>query len=159
MFWVHRLDSNAEKGEINKIFFNAWLFPQLTCLAVNGFPAFILMFLGGDFFTELLGRIPESFVNALSVTGNILPAVGVAMLLNYLGKKKVAKIREEAKAAGKEPDLKKLLYVHFTMDDNLSLSEEITMLRKRVKEQDKEIRRLKEENEFLEEASAFFARG
>ena len=35
----------------------------------------------------------------------------------------------------------------------MSLSEEITMLRK----QDKEIRRLKEENEFLEEASAFFA--
>ena len=30
-------------------------------------------------------------------------------------------------------------------------------LRKRVKEQEKEIRRLKEENEFLEEASAFFA--
>ena len=30
----------------------------------------------------------------------------------------------------------------------MSLSEEITMLRKRVKEQDKEIRRLKEENEF-----------
>ena len=37
----------------------------------------------------------------------------------------------------------------------MSLSEEITMLRKRVKEQDKEIRRLKEENECLEEASAF----
>jgi len=34
----------------------------------------------------------------------------------------------------------------------MSLSEEITILRKRVKEQDKEIRRLKEENEFLEEA-------
>ena len=33
--------------------------------------------------------------------------------------------------------------------------EEITMLRKWVKKQDKEIRRLKEENEFLEEASAF----
>ena len=39
----------------------------------------------------------------------------------------------------------------------MSLSEEITMLRKRVKEQEKEIRCLKEENEFLEEASAFFA--
>jgi len=39
----------------------------------------------------------------------------------------------------------------------MSLTEEITMLRKRVKDQDKEIRRLKEENEFLEEASAFFA--
>lgn len=39
----------------------------------------------------------------------------------------------------------------------MSLAEELAMLRKRVKDQDKEIRRLKEENEFLEEASAFFA--
>ena len=31
------------------------------------------------------------------------------------------------------------------------------MLRKKVREQEKEIKRIKEENEFLEEASAFFA--
>ena len=89
VFWVHRLDANAEKGEINKIFFNAWLFPQLTALVVNGTPAFILMFLGGEFFNRLLNQIPQAFVNALSVTGNLLPALGVAMLLNYLGKKKM----------------------------------------------------------------------
>ena len=41
----------------------------------------------------------------------------------------------------------------------MSLAEELAMLRKKVKEQDKEIRRLKEENDFLEEASAFFAAG
>ena len=39
----------------------------------------------------------------------------------------------------------------------ISLVEEITILRKLIKEQEKEIRRLKEENEFLEEASTFFA--
>ena len=39
----------------------------------------------------------------------------------------------------------------------LTLNEELIALRKQVKAQDKEIRRLKEENEFLEEASAFFA--
>ena len=44
-----------------------------------------------------------------------------------------------------------------TPNNALSLNEELIELRKRVKEQDKEIRRLKEENEFLEEASAFFA--
>ena len=38
----------------------------------------------------------------------------------------------------------------------MSLSEEIIMLRKRVKEHDKEIHRLKEENELLDEASDFF---
>ena len=44
-----------------------------------------------------------------------------------------------------------------TPNNALSLNDELIELRKRVKEQDKEIRRLKEENEFLEEASAFFA--
>ena len=44
-----------------------------------------------------------------------------------------------------------------TPDDALSLNEELIELRKRIKEQEKEIQRLKEENEFLEEASAFFA--
>ena len=39
----------------------------------------------------------------------------------------------------------------------LTLNEELLQLRKTVKEQSKEIKRLKEENEFLEEASAFFA--
>ena len=44
-----------------------------------------------------------------------------------------------------------------TPESAMSLAEELAVLRKRVKDQDKEIRRLKEENEFLEEASAFFA--
>lgn len=39
----------------------------------------------------------------------------------------------------------------------LTLNEELIQLRKQVKAQEKEIKRLKEENEFLEEASAFFA--
>ena len=39
----------------------------------------------------------------------------------------------------------------------MTLAEEVQMLHRQNKEQEKEIRRLKEENEFLEEASAFFA--
>lgn len=42
-------------------------------------------------------------------------------------------------------------------DGALTLTEELIALKKQVKEQNKEIKRLKEENEFLEEASAFFA--
>ena len=44
-----------------------------------------------------------------------------------------------------------------TPESVMSLAEELAMLRKKVKGQDKEIRRLKEENDFLEEASVFFA--
>ena len=44
-----------------------------------------------------------------------------------------------------------------TPENAMTLADEVTALRKQVKDQAKEIRRLKEENEFLEEASAFFA--
>ncbi len=44
-----------------------------------------------------------------------------------------------------------------TPETAMSLAEELNALRQKVKEQEKEIRRIKEENEFLEEASAFFA--
>ncbi|MDO4943427.1 MAG: hypothetical protein Q4E73_11430 [Lachnospiraceae bacterium] len=39
----------------------------------------------------------------------------------------------------------------------MTFNEKLIRLRQQVKEQDKEIRRLKKENEFLEETSAFFA--
>ena len=44
-----------------------------------------------------------------------------------------------------------------TPQSALSLNEELIRLRQQVKEQEKEIRRLKKENDFLEEAGAFFA--
>ena len=58
--------------------------------------------------------------------------------------------------AFKEGRLEAKAAVH-TPSNALSLNEELIELRKHVREQDKEIKRLKEENEFLEEASAFFA--
>ena len=43
----------------------------------------------------------------------------------YLGKAEVERQMKEAKEKKQDISFKKLLYVHFTMDDNLSLSEEI----------------------------------
>ncbi len=97
--------------------------------------------LAGVFFDEV-ALMPESFVNQAtgrcSVTGskywfNCNPdgpyhwfkVKWIDKSLGFLGRKKAAILREEAIKEGKKPDLKKLLYVHFTMDDNLSLSEEI----------------------------------
>lgn len=93
-------------------------------------------------FCDEVALMPESFVNQAtgrcSVTGskyyfNCNPdgpyhwfkVNWIDKAIGYLGKVKVAKIREEAEQAGRDPELKKILYVHFTMDDNLSLSEEI----------------------------------
>lgn len=97
--------------------------------------------LAGVFFDEV-ALMPESFVNQAtgrcSVEGskfwfNCNPdgpyhwfkQNWIDKSIGFLGKERVREIREEAAAEGREPDLKKLLYVHFTMDDNLSLAEEI----------------------------------
>ena len=93
-------------------------------------------------FCDEVALMPESFVNQAtgrcSVTGskywfNCNPdgpyhwfkVNWIDKAVGYLGKEKVAKIREDAAKTGADPALKKLLYVHFTMEDNLSLSEEI----------------------------------
>lgn len=89
VFWVHRCDVNAEKGELNKVWMNAALFPQLTALLINGLPAFLLVLLGNQFLMNFVQGIPESMVNALGVASGLLPALGVGMLLNYLGNKRM----------------------------------------------------------------------
>lgn len=93
-------------------------------------------------FCDEVALMPESFVNQAtgrcSVTGskywfNCNPdgpyhwfkANWIDKSTGYLGRKKAEALREKAQREGKDPDLKELLYVHFTMDDNLSLSEEI----------------------------------
>jgi len=97
--------------------------------------------LAGVFFDEV-ALMPESFVNQAtgrcSVDGskywfNCNPdgpyhwfkVNWIDKSVSYLGKDKVKKIREAAARDNKDPGLKRILYVHFTMDDNLSLSEKI----------------------------------
>ena len=50
---------------------------------------------------------------------------GLTKQLDIWGKKKTQEIREKAAAENRDPGLKEILYLHFTMDDNLSLSEKI----------------------------------
>ena len=97
--------------------------------------------LAGVFFDEV-ALMPESFVNQAtgrcSVDGskfwfNCNPdgpyhwfkTNWIDKATGFLGKEKTQKLRAQAEKEHRDPGLKKLLYIHFTMDDNLSLSEEI----------------------------------
>ena len=97
--------------------------------------------LAGVFFDEV-ALMPESFANQAtgrcSVDGskywfNCNPdgpyhwfkVNWIDKSTGYLGKIKTEQIKAKAKAEGRDHGLKKILYLHFTMDDNLSLSEAI----------------------------------
>lgn len=133
----HRADNLVEisRGEIANYFYIFGGKDERSQDLIQGIT------LAGVFFDEV-ALMPESFVNQAtgrcSVAGskywfNCNPdgpyhwfKIGwIDKAVGYIGDVKSAKIREEAMKKGEKPDLKSLLYVHFTMDDNLSLSGEI----------------------------------
>ena len=89
VFWVHKADQYAEDGNTRGIYLMTYLFPQLTVFLINGVPAFLLVYFGGDFFMNLIANTPESLINALEVVGGVMPALGIAMLLRFLSKPKL----------------------------------------------------------------------
>ena len=93
-------------------------------------------------FCDEVALMPESFVNQAtgrcSVDGSkywfncnpdgpyhLFKTNWIDRAVGYLGKAEVERQMKEAKEKKQDISFKKLLYVHFTMDDNLSLSEEI----------------------------------
>lgn len=97
--------------------------------------------LAGIFFDEV-ALMPESFVNQATGRCSIdnskywfncnpdgpyhwFKTNWINRSIGYLGKAKAEKLKEEAEKEGNRLELRKLLYLHFTMDDNLSLSEAI----------------------------------
>lgn len=85
--WIHRADKLLEKGNIRGV--RLMNFVPSFCMAfiLYGIPAFLLVVSGSGWATTLIEIVPDNVISALEVVGGIMPALGVAMLLNYLGKK------------------------------------------------------------------------
>lgn len=85
--WIHRADKYLDDGNIRGV--RLMNFVPSFCMAfiLYGIPAFLLVYSGSGWAQDLINNVPESVISALQVVGGIMPALGIAMLLNYLGKK------------------------------------------------------------------------
>lgn len=86
-FWVHRADTELKKGNIQAIRWLNYLPSFLVSFVVYGIPAFLMVLFGKGWAVNMVNAIPKSLTTALEVVGGLMPALGIAMLLNYLGKK------------------------------------------------------------------------
>lgn len=86
-FWVHRADKALDEGKVSQIRFLNYVPSFIVALVVYGIPAFCLVLFGKTWATSLIQAIPKSLTTALEVVGGLMPALGIAMLLNYLGKR------------------------------------------------------------------------
>lgn len=86
-FWVHKADKALADGNVRQIRFLNYVPSFVVALVVYGLPAFGLVLFGKEWATTLINAIPKSLATALEVVGGLMPALGIAMLLSYLGKK------------------------------------------------------------------------
>jgi PTS system mannose-specific IID component len=90
--WIHRADRYAEEGNTRGILLMNFVPPQIVVFLLNGLPAVILLLAGPDFFKSLLEKIPANWADAMGVVASLMPALGIAMLINYLRKPKLLPI-------------------------------------------------------------------
>jgi mannose/fructose/N-acetylgalactosamine-specific phosphotransferase system component IIC len=88
-FWVHKADQYLERGNITGMRLMNYLPSGVTATVLYGIPAFCLVYFGGDFAQNALAAIPPTIIDALNVVGGLMPALGIAMLLSFLGKRKI----------------------------------------------------------------------
>jgi PTS system mannose-specific IID component len=87
--WTHRADRLLEKQNIRGVRLMNFVPSFFMALILYGVPAFLLVISGSGWAKALISAVPKSLVNSLEVVGGAMPALGIAMLLNYLGKKKL----------------------------------------------------------------------
>lgn len=87
--WIHRADKFLAKGDLNGVWLMNFVPSFFMALFLYGVPGFLLVIFGDQWGSALFDAIPERLVGALQVVGGVMPALGIAMLLNYLGKKKL----------------------------------------------------------------------
>lgn len=88
-FWVHRADKYLEQGNLRGVRLMNYLPSGILSFILYGIPIFLMVIYGADWAQSMLSSIPQQIVDALNLVGGIMPALGIAMLLNYLGKKKL----------------------------------------------------------------------
>lgn len=85
-FWLHRAERAVEEGNYKKcyriIFWGNMLTgrPALT----HTYPVVLFLVLGSTFVEDLVTMIPSWLTTALTATGSVLPALGMAILLKFL---------------------------------------------------------------------------
>ena len=78
--FAHRADACAEKGDYRGVEISNWMGSALYF--VFKFSMVFLGFLiGSDLITAIVARIPEVIQSGLGQSGNLLPALGIAMLI------------------------------------------------------------------------------
>lgn len=76
----------AETGNFNKIFSIQYI-PMAIAFLIRAVPTFLAIHFGSEFITIVVDSLPKVVISGLGVAGKIIPAVGIALLMQMMIKK------------------------------------------------------------------------
>lgn len=85
--WVHRADKYAAEGNSKALARIDILGPVALCFVLYFIPSFIVIYFGAPVLDAVMNVIPAWLLTGMTVVGKLLPALGLAMLMQLLFKK------------------------------------------------------------------------
>lgn len=87
--WNQRAAKAAKEGNTRGMWMNHVVFSQICHFLLRGLPIILAIYYGSSFVENVLQTVPVSVTQMLTVLGGLLPALGVALLMNLLIKDKI----------------------------------------------------------------------
>ncbi len=87
-YFNHKAEKAAANLDIKGLILNQIVYTQFITFLVRVIPIMLAIYFGKDLVESLLKSMPEVVTHIVSVLGGVLPALGIAMLMNILIKKK-----------------------------------------------------------------------
>lgn len=87
--FLHMIDRAADEANPRKVAFWQTIAPQIFLFIIAVIPATLAVFYGADAITNLLNALKGTPMHVLNVIGGVLPALGVAMILQSINNKQL----------------------------------------------------------------------
>lgn len=84
---IHRADKYAAEGNTKGIVFSNLILSQIVPFIVYFIPSFLCVYFGAPYLEQILAAVPIKVISSLQLIGKIIPALGLAMLMQVLFKK------------------------------------------------------------------------
>lgn len=88
VFFMHRVERATEKLDTRGIVANNLVLPMCVNALLYGIPTFLAIYFGASYVQGIINAIPPQVITGLSVGGNMIGAVGFALLLNSIKARK-----------------------------------------------------------------------
>ncbi|WP_066496312.1 PTS mannose/fructose/sorbose/N-acetylgalactosamine transporter subunit IIC [Abyssisolibacter fermentans] len=88
-FWVHMADKHAEEANTKGIYRCAFLYPAILGFIIRFPIVFISTYYGEAVVNKILAILPVWLTHSFEIMGGILPALGFAITIMVIGKKRL----------------------------------------------------------------------